>query len=100
MSSIPAATSIAWFFTPEDERQYQLNTEGWDQKYIGGSTHNPSLTITKCQLSDAGSYVCCASNDFGTASCKRPAVLKFGQYTFTLVRFFAFFLSYCAENNF
>lgn len=91
VTSIPAATSIAWFFTPEDEPQYQLNTEGCDQKYIGGSTQNPSLTVTKFQLSDAGSYVCCASNDFGTASCDRPSVLKFGQYKNTLVRLFAFF---------
>ena len=38
------------------------------RKYSGGTLTNPSLTIKKVQLSDAGNYVCHLSTSFGNSN--------------------------------
>ncbi|XP_052075225.1 uncharacterized protein LOC127712675 [Mytilus californianus] len=80
VKGIPTATSIEWRFTPNGGNQHSLNIGGWDGKYTGGCTQNPSLIIKNIQPVDAGSYVCYASNDVGTFSCDHPSVLKYRQY--------------------
>ncbi|CAG2239189.1 HMCN [Mytilus edulis] len=50
------ATSITWYFTNQ-----VINIDS-SSKYSNGNTINPSLTISNVALSDAGLYICQATN--------------------------------------
>ncbi|VDI42627.1 Hypothetical predicted protein, partial [Mytilus galloprovincialis] len=78
VTGIPPATSIIWEFTPNGGT-YSRHILGDDSngKYTGGSVNNPSLTITNCQPSDAGSYKCYALNTVGISLCINPSVLEY-----------------------
>lgn len=54
-----------------------INIVDCDGKYTGGSLHNPSLTVTNFQSTDAGSYVCYATNAVGISSSNAPSQLSF-----------------------
>jgi hypothetical protein len=60
MQGTPAAQSISW--TRND-----VSIAIDNSKYTGGNTANP-LTINNFQSSDAGSYVCSATNAVGTST--------------------------------
>lgn len=78
MTGIPSATSIIWEYTPNDGTQSRhILIDDSNGKYTGGSVNNPSLTITNCQPSDAGSYICYALNTVGISLCINPSVLEY-----------------------
>lgn len=68
MSGLPPASSIIWRFTPPGGNAQTISIEDCGGKYTGGSPQNPSLTVTNFQPSDAGSYVCFATNAVGISS--------------------------------
>ena len=57
----PAAQYISW---TRNGISIAMN----NSKYTGGNTWNPSLTITSFHASDAGNYVCSATNAAGTST--------------------------------
>ncbi|CAC5365722.1 HMCN [Mytilus coruscus] len=75
VSGQPPASSIIWQFTPNGGNAQTINIEDCDGKYTGGSPQNPSLTVTNFQPSDAGSYVCSATNAVGISSSNSPSEL-------------------------
>ncbi|XP_063396352.1 titin-like [Mytilus trossulus] len=54
-----------------------INIVDCDGKYTGGSLQNPSLTVTNFQSTDAGSYVCYATNAVGVSSSNSPSQLSY-----------------------
>ncbi|XP_052103246.1 hemicentin-1-like [Mytilus californianus] len=65
VTSTPAATQIVWQRTVNN-----VNTtiDISSNRYSGGTTSNPSLTIHNVQADDQGLYFCQASNIVGTGS--------------------------------
>ncbi|XP_076112262.1 hemicentin-1-like isoform X2 [Mytilus galloprovincialis] len=77
VSGTPAAQNIAWLFTAAgSNQQTQLNT-GNSQKYSLGTTQDPFLTVLNFQPSDAGTYVCRATNAAGSTSSNPGATLTY-----------------------
>ncbi|CAC5390160.1 HMCN [Mytilus coruscus] len=77
VSGLPPATSIIWQFTPNGGNEHTSNIVDCDGKYTSGSLQNPSLTVTNFQSSDAGSYVCFATNAVGISSSNSPSQLSY-----------------------
>jgi hypothetical protein len=74
----PVVTGISW--TRENNAglvTLDLTNTG---KYTGGNTGNPSLTISNFETTDAGTYVCKATNAVGTASSSNSVLTYAGRY--------------------
>ncbi|XP_052061298.1 hemicentin-1-like isoform X3 [Mytilus californianus] len=77
VSGTPAAQNIAWMFTPAgSSQQTQLSTTN-SNKYTVGSTQDPFLNVLNFQPSDAGTYVCKASNAAGSSSSNPGSTLTY-----------------------
>ncbi|XP_070201260.1 uncharacterized protein [Littorina saxatilis] len=60
VEAVPCLTSLTWY-----KEEQPLDTSN-ARLYLGGTTSNPSLTILRVALHDAGSYHCEASNPLGS----------------------------------
>ena len=66
VSGTPTQTSVFWRKS-DNNVQTDVDING-NNRYSGGTTTNPSLTITNSQLSDEGTYTCYATNSVGTSN--------------------------------
>jgi hypothetical protein len=57
-----------------------VNVIGVDGKFSGGTLSDPSLTINNIVKSDEGTYVCRATNCFGTTSSEYSVLTCKGQF--------------------
>ena len=57
-----------------------VNVDDVDGKFSGGTLSNPSLTITNIVKSDEGTYMCRATNCFGTTSSEDSVLTCKGQF--------------------
>ena len=64
VTGTPAATGITWTRLRNNQLT-TLDIVNSNGKYTGGTTSNPHLTISNFQSSDAGTYVCRATNAAG-----------------------------------
>ncbi|VDI02517.1 hemicentin, partial [Mytilus galloprovincialis] len=65
VTSLPAATQITW---QRNVNNVNTTIDIRMIRYSGGTTSNPSLTITSVQADDQGQYFCQASNIEGTGT--------------------------------
>lgn len=65
VTSLPAATQITW---QRNVNNVNTTIDIRMIKYSGGTTSNPSLTISRVQADDQGQYFCQASNIEGTGT--------------------------------
>jgi hypothetical protein len=79
VQSTPAAQSISW-------TSNGVSIAIDNSKYTGGNTANPSLTINNFQPSDAGSYVCSATNAAGTSTRSVSSLTYGGKYDLVLYK--------------
>lgn len=63
VAATPAVTSVVWKRTINGVESYVI-TDG--ATYSGSTPNNPSLTIIGVNRTDAGTYVCSATNIVGT----------------------------------
>jgi len=75
----PAAQSISW-------TRNGVSIAIDNSKYTGGNTTNPSLTINNFQSSDAGNYICSATNAAGTSTSRVSSLIYEGKYDLVLCK--------------
>lgn len=75
VSGNPSVTNVAW--TKDGQ---SVNVAGNPTKYSGGTPGNPSLTVTNFETTDAGSYVCIATNAVGSQSSSTSVLTYIGRY--------------------
>ena len=63
VSATPAVTSVVWKRSINGVES-SVTTDG--DKYTGSTPTNPSLTLRVADTTDAGTYVCSATNVVGT----------------------------------
>ena len=80
VQSTAAAQSISW-------TSNGVSIAIDNSKYTGGNTANPSLTINNFQPSDAGSYVCSATNAAGTSVSGVSSLTYRGKYDLVLYKY-------------
>ena len=80
VQSTPAAQSISW-------TSNGVSIAIDNSKYTGGNTAKPSLTINNFQPSDAGSYVCSATNAAGTSASGVSSLTYGGTYDLVLYKY-------------
>ncbi|CAC5385135.1 unnamed protein product [Mytilus coruscus] len=77
VSGTSSAQNIAWLFTASgSSQQTQINTAN-SKKYTLGTTQDPFLTVLNFQPSDAGTYVCRATNAGGSTSSNPGSILTY-----------------------
>ena len=79
ISSISEITDITWIKTTAVGYEI-VNVVGVEGKFSGGTLSDPSLTINNIVKSDEGTYVCRATNCFGTASSEYSVLTFKGQF--------------------
>ena len=79
VSGSPQATAITWTRTTTGG-PVTLNVQSLPGKYSGGTVVNPSLTISNFATTDAGSYICKATNAVGIASSLTSVLSYKGKY--------------------
>ena len=67
VSSSSVITDVTWIKTTAVSYEI-INVDDVDRKFSGGTLSNPSLTINNIVKSDEGTYLCRATNCFGTTS--------------------------------
>ena len=78
VSSILGVTDVTWIKTTASYDTIINVCE--DGKFSGGTLSDPSLTINNIVKSDEGTYMCRATNFFGTASSKDSVLTCKGQF--------------------
>lgn len=58
-------TSVRWYFSNTLILSDGSAISSYVGRASGGTTNSPSLTLTNLVMSDAGSYICSASNSIG-----------------------------------
>ena len=79
VSSISDITDVKWTKTTAVGNEI-VNVVGVDGKFSGGTLSDPSLTINNIVKSDEGTYVCRATNCFGTTSSEYSVLTCKGQF--------------------
>jgi hypothetical protein len=79
VSSIYDITDVTWIKTTAENYEI-VNVVGVDGKFSGGTLCDPSLTINNIAKSDEGTYVCRATNCFGTTISKYSVLACKGQF--------------------
>jgi hypothetical protein len=77
--SISSISDITWIKTTAVGYEI-VNVVGVDGKFSGGTLSDPSLTINNIVKSDEGTYVCRATNCFGTTSSEYSVLTCKGQF--------------------
>ena len=82
VSSTSDITDLTWIKTTAVGYEI-VNVVGVDGKFSGGTLSDdsdPSLTINNIAKSDEGTYVCTATNSFGTTSSEYSVLTCKGQF--------------------
>ena len=79
MSGISDIADISWIKTSATGDKIAI-VVGEDGKFSGGTLSDPSLTINNIAKSDEGTYMCRATNCFGTTSSEYSVLTCKGQF--------------------
>jgi hypothetical protein len=79
VSSISDITDVTWIKTTVVGNEI-VNVAGVDGKFSGGTLSSPSLTINNIAKLDEGTYMCRATNCFGTTSSEYSVLTCKGQF--------------------
>ena len=63
VSAVPDVNDVFWEVVDTNGQYVALDM--YTERYKGSSVNMPSLTIQNTNVSDSGTYRCCASNDVG-----------------------------------
>ena len=78
VASVSVITDVTWICSAAG---YEIvKVVGVDGKFSGGTLSDPSLTINNIAKSDEGTYVCRATNCFGTTSSECSVLTCKGQF--------------------
>ena len=79
VSSISVITDVTWIKITAVGNEI-VNVVSVDRKFSGGTLSDPSLTINNIAKSDEGTYMCRATNCFGTTSSEYSVLTCKGQF--------------------
>ncbi|VDI54606.1 Hypothetical predicted protein [Mytilus galloprovincialis] len=75
ISSVSKLTKVVWY---KNNIEFNFNANGTkdNDKFIGGTLQDPSLTIYSVQITDEGNYICNASNAADKTGWSKPVHLS------------------------